>query len=173
MSWTVNVAQKLNFQRLDILFRAMQGCDSFNLNASSKFFNCVSLRFQGLLIIYHFKASLVLWGTLWYQVLSICFLFHGIFERFLDKIQVFDREILHFFTNFLQRWHFGFSLGKNSPASVIDLVMTTQDFTQVEHVKSHLVSSCLASVWRFILNAFLYFSFVFLSTWSPGFFLII
>ena len=53
----------------------------------------------------HFKAPVVLWDDLFYQAWST-FLFHEIFDWFLDKMHISEWKILDSFVIFVQRWRF-------------------------------------------------------------------
>ena len=56
----------------------------------------------------------------------------------------------------LESWGFGFSTALGSPASVIEQVMTSQEYIKVEHVRTSLLSSSFAKFAQFRSERFFF-----------------
>ena len=135
---------------LDFLALVLQSSNSFDMKA---FFQVL---FSLLLSAHKGDIHLMALGSwcptgVFGRSREKCFLFFFLLKSsncFPIKTHVFGMSFI-ICTLCLKRWGFEFAPARGSPSSVTDLVMTSQDYIEVEHVGTWLLSSSLAKIQQF------------------------
>ena len=149
MSWPAKTTAKLNTSGLDFLALVLQISNSFDLKA---FFQ---VSFSLILTVYKGNIQLLFLGAVCSTGLfgPAKSLFYFLFRlkssnSFHVETHFFGRSFI--FCHFcLYLWGFEFVPERGSPAGVIDPVMTSQDYIEVEHVGTWLLTSNLAKFQQF------------------------